>query len=74
MLLARFRRITLDLQAAAAVDQAIKHNQPPPILPGSPAGRILLRGIPVAGAATGTSPGTDPLRALLDKERNHGRP
>lgn len=28
-----------------------------------------LRGIPVVGGVTGTSPGTDPLQALLDKER-----
>lgn len=27
-----------------------------------------LRGIPVAGGATGTSPGTDPLAALLTKQ------
>ena len=27
-----------------------------------------LRGIPVAGGACGTSPGTDPLAALIDKE------
>lgn len=28
-----------------------------------------LRGIPVAGGACGTSPGTDPLTELLRKER-----
>lgn len=34
-----------------------------------PGDRRRLRGIPVAGGATGTSPGTDPLAALLAKER-----
>ena len=38
----------------------------------TPADRRRLRGIPVAGAATGTTPGTDPLRVLLNKERRNG--
>lgn len=34
-----------------------------------PGDRRRLRGIPVAGGATGTSPGTDPLAELLRKHR-----
>jgi len=34
--------------------------------PSSPAGKKLLRGIPVVGGTSGTAPGTDPLHALLD--------
>lgn len=36
----------------------------------APGDRRKLRGIPVAGGASGTSPGTDPLQALLDKEHH----
>lgn len=32
-----------------------------------------LRGIPVAGGACGTSPGTDPQQALEHNERQRGR-
>lgn len=35
----------------------------------APGDRRKLRGIPVAGGACGTSPGTDPLAALIAKER-----
>ena len=34
-----------------------------------PGDKRRLRGIPIAGATTGTSPGTDPLAALLAKQR-----
>lgn len=69
LILAKFRRHQLDAQTARAVDDAVKHDKPVAIEPGSPAGRRLLRGVPVAGAASGTSPGTDPLHELLEKER-----
>lgn len=63
-LLPRYYRRTQDRQAAAAVDKAIAESipeQPQTVqratLPGD---RRRLRGIPVAGGACGTSPGTDP--------------
>lgn len=37
---------------------------------------IRLRGIPVVGGCSGTSPGTDPLRALVSSDERrytHGR-
>lgn len=43
---------------------------------GQHADPIRLRGIPVVGGCSGTSPGTDPLRALVSSDERrytHGR-
>lgn len=72
-ILAAFRRASLELENAQKVDRILKTQAPldlAAIDPTSPAGKRALRGIPVAGGATGTSPGTDPLQALLDQERS----
>lgn len=67
--LPRYLAITNDINTHHAIEHAVKVEKPIQIEPSSPAGRRLLRGVPVAGAASGTSPGTDPLFALLEKER-----
>lgn len=38
-----------------------------------PGDRRRLRGIPVAGGACGTSPGTDPLQAAIHNESHRAR-
>lgn len=59
-----------DQKVARIVQEAGPVEQPATVhhatLPGD---RRRLRGIPVAGGACGTSPGTDPLQALLWAER-----
>lgn len=68
-LLARFRQHTLDRAAARNVQRALRDSIVEVIiLPGDPVGKRALRGIPVVGGCSGTSPGTDPLMALLDAE------
>jgi hypothetical protein len=68
-ILPRFYRSQQTREANAAVDKVIAESIPEQTqtvaratLPGD---RRRLRGIPVAGGACGTSPGTDPLGALL---------
>lgn len=65
-LLPRFYRRTLDRQDAQAVDKAVRESINPETAPRAtlPGDRRRLRGIPVAGGACGTSPGTDPYYAL----------
>lgn len=71
-ILPRFYRRTLERQDAAAVDRAVRESVEmdttvaKATLPGD---KRRLRGIPVAGGACGTSPGTDPLHAVLRRGR-----
>jgi hypothetical protein len=67
-LLAAYRKHTLDAAATRNVARALRDSIDIIIEPGSPAGKRALRGIPVVGGCSGTSPGTDPLHALLDTE------
>lgn len=70
-LLHRFTRHTDDARAAANIERALRESVVVAIEPGSPAGKRALRGIPcVANGVSGTQHGTDPLHALLDKERD----
>lgn len=64
-LLPRYFRRTLERQDAQAVDRAIAESVQPETAPRAtlPGDRRRLRGIPVAGGACGTSPGTDPYYA-----------
>jgi hypothetical protein len=71
-LLARWTQQTNDAETARAVLHAIRESVVIEIEPGSPAGKKALRGIPVVGGCSGTQPGTDPLHALLEKERRQG--
>ena len=66
-LLPRYYRRTQDREAAAAVDKAVRESINPDTAPKAtlPGDTRRLRGIPVAGGACGTSPGTDPLHAVL---------
>lgn len=68
-LLHRFTRHTDDARATKNIERALRESVVITIEPGSPAGKKALRGIPVVGGCSGTSPGTDPLHALLEKER-----
>lgn len=74
-LLARFRQHTIDRAAARNVQLALRDSVVEVvILPGDPAGRKTLRGIPcIAMGVGGTIDGTNPLGALLDSERNRDR-
>lgn len=71
-LLPRFHRRQLAAQDAATVDRAIAESiprQPDTVARATlPGDKRRLRGIPVAGGACGTSPGTDPLAAALRNE------
>lgn len=70
-LLHRFTRLTDDAKATQNIERALRESVVVAIEPGSPAGKRALRGIPcVANGVSGTSRGTDPLHALLDKERD----
>lgn len=64
-LLPRYYRRTLARLDAAAVDKAVAESVNPETAPRATLGgdRRRLRGIPVAGGACGTSPGTDPYYA-----------
>lgn len=66
-LLPRFHRRQLAAQDAATVNRAVAESTQPSTAPNAtlPGDKRRLRGIPVAGGACGTSPGTDPLAALL---------
>lgn len=69
-LLPRFYRRQLEREDADAVARAVREAeavQAPRLVAGATAAgdSRRLRGIPVAGGACGTSPGTDPLYALL---------
>lgn len=75
-LLPRIHRQQQAIHATRAVDRAIAesrgaHEHTPPTVTRAtlPGDRRRLRGIPVAGGACGTSPGTDPLAELLRRER-----
>lgn len=75
-ILPRHHRHTQATIAARAVDRAIaesggtpEHTPPTVQRATLPGDTRRLRGIPVAGGACGTSPGTDPLHALLARER-----
>lgn len=70
-LLPRYYKRTLERQDAAAVDRAIAESVQPETAPRAtlPGDRRRLRGIPVAGGACGTSPGTDPY---YEYERKFG--
>lgn len=65
-ILPRFYRRTLARQDQAAVDKAVNESVDNTPVAGAtaPGDRRKLRGIPVAGGATGTSPGTDPFLAV----------
>ena len=72
-ILASFRQASIALETEHAIRRATRDHIPDqPIDPASAAGKQALRGIPVVGGCSGTSPGTDPLQALLDKQpRSH---
>ena len=68
-ILPRFHRRQQEREGQAAVERAVRESIPEntetvarATLPGD---RRRLRGIPVAGGACGTSPGTDPLAQVL---------
>lgn len=67
----RHQEAQADLATIAAI--LIETGEEPPIITVTkatlPGDSRRLRGIPVVGGVTGTSPGTDPLQALLAKER-----
>lgn len=70
----RAYRQALAHQDQANVDRAIRTSTgsdlPPTVTKATlPGDKRRLRGIPVVGGASGTSPGTDPLAELLRKER-----
>lgn len=72
--LPRFYAHTTREKDARRINKIINEGEPTQTPPTTstatlPGDRRKLRGIPVAGGATGTSPGTDPLKALLTKER-----
>ena len=68
-ILPRFYRHQLAREDAAAVDRAVRESVNPESAPRAtlPGDKRRLRGIPVAGGACGTSPGTDPYHALARK-------
>ena len=59
------------------LDRIIGHGDTPTVTTHSkatlPGDSRRLRGIPVVGGVSGTSPGTDPLAAVLAKERFKSR-
>ena len=67
-LLPRFHRRQLEREDALSVARAVRESvsETPTVARATlPGDTRRLRGIPVAGGACGTSPGTDPLYALL---------
>jgi hypothetical protein len=72
-LLARYYKHSLDAAAARNIARALRDSVDVIIEPGSPAGKRALRGVPVVGASTGVSPGTDPAQALFQKTCDCGR-
>lgn len=71
-LMARYRTVT-HTEDALKVDKIIGNSTAGEVITTktkatAPGDSRKLRGIPVAGGACGTSPGTDPLSALIAKE------
>ncbi len=73
------RYTTITTTEALKVDRVIGNSTAPDITVTSktkqtePGDKRKLRGIPVVGGVGGTSPGTDPLGALLHKENLKAR-
>ncbi len=71
------RYTTITSTDALKVDKIIGNSTAPEITvttktkATAPGDSRRLRGIPVVGGVSGTSPGTDPLAACIAKERRH---
>ncbi len=73
------RYTTITHTEALKVDKIVGNSTAPEVIVTSktkqtePGDKRKLRGIPVVGGVGGTSPGTDPLGALLHKENQRER-